>query len=383
MKILFTVSTYFPLRDGVQAVTTYLAEGLAQLGHSVTVFTSSKGDTLAPEEYHCGVRIVRFDISTRAGLYFGKKRNYIASVIQETNNTDFLINVCTQCANTDLLLPHLHQIKCPKMLYIHGIWDFRWNSMYNGFAYKLWANMRWWYYYVSQRKNLREYDLISQLSEDDGYKLFNKLGIENQVIMTNAVEEFFFFKPRSWIEERKEKVLITVGSYSDRKNQKFVVDAFILSKSTDTRLVLIGNEENEYYRSLKSYIDSLDDDKSNRISLLTNITRIEIADYLKSAYLFLFGSREEKQPVCILEAMATGLPFVSTDVGCVSSFPGGNIISTPDEMADRINFLVENPSEWEVLSQKGYEYAEKNARISDKVKDLNNLILNTIHKKNL
>ena len=39
MKIVFTVHTYYPNKDGVQYVTQYLAEGLAKLGHDITVIT--------------------------------------------------------------------------------------------------------------------------------------------------------------------------------------------------------------------------------------------------------------------------------------------------------------------------------------------------------
>ena len=41
MKIIFTVNTYYPYKDGVSVVTQYLAEGLAQKGHEVLVMTSS------------------------------------------------------------------------------------------------------------------------------------------------------------------------------------------------------------------------------------------------------------------------------------------------------------------------------------------------------
>mgnify|MGYP000823722775 CR=1 FL=1 len=39
MKLLFTVNTYIPKRDGVQFVTKYLAEGLVKKGHSVDLIT--------------------------------------------------------------------------------------------------------------------------------------------------------------------------------------------------------------------------------------------------------------------------------------------------------------------------------------------------------
>ena len=46
MKILITVSTYYPKNDGVQNVTQYLAEGLCKLGNDVTVITSNRGEKI-------------------------------------------------------------------------------------------------------------------------------------------------------------------------------------------------------------------------------------------------------------------------------------------------------------------------------------------------
>ena len=45
--------------------------------------------------------------------------------------------------------------------------------------------------------------------------------------------------------------------------------------------------------------------------------------YLKNAKLFVTGSTREAFPVVIVESMASGIPFICTDVGCVRFLPGG------------------------------------------------------------
>ena len=79
MKILFTVETYYPKKDGVQMVTQYLAEGLASRGHDVTVFTSNIDENKNFETFH-NVKIKRFDLRTKFGLYFGDRKKYIKDV---------------------------------------------------------------------------------------------------------------------------------------------------------------------------------------------------------------------------------------------------------------------------------------------------------------
>ena len=60
MKIIITVNTYYPLKDGVQFVTQYHAENLAKRGHDVIVFTTNHDNS--SEEIYNGVKIIRFNV---------------------------------------------------------------------------------------------------------------------------------------------------------------------------------------------------------------------------------------------------------------------------------------------------------------------------------
>jgi glycosyltransferase involved in cell wall biosynthesis len=59
LKILVTLTYYYPHWTGLTAYAQRLAEGLAQRGHQITVLTSLFKPELAREEMHNGVRIVR------------------------------------------------------------------------------------------------------------------------------------------------------------------------------------------------------------------------------------------------------------------------------------------------------------------------------------
>ena len=59
MKIVVTVHTYWPARNGVQYVTQYLCEGLAAKGHDVTVITVVPNPEETSREEPIGVHIVR------------------------------------------------------------------------------------------------------------------------------------------------------------------------------------------------------------------------------------------------------------------------------------------------------------------------------------
>ncbi|MBA3470276.1 MAG: glycosyltransferase [Herpetosiphonaceae bacterium] len=59
MKIIASLTYYYPHWTGLTAYAKRIAEGLVARGHEVTVLTTQHSDDLALDEYHNGVRIVR------------------------------------------------------------------------------------------------------------------------------------------------------------------------------------------------------------------------------------------------------------------------------------------------------------------------------------
>ena len=65
MKVLSTLTYYYPHWTGLTAVARYIAEGLAARGHQVTVLTSRFRRDLPPTEVVNGVRVIRIPTITR------------------------------------------------------------------------------------------------------------------------------------------------------------------------------------------------------------------------------------------------------------------------------------------------------------------------------
>lgn len=160
MNILVTVNSFYPKLDGVQAVTDYLANGLTSKGHNITVVTPiSEG--LAREEEHNAIKIIRVDIHTKLCIYHGDRKKYMNLIIKLSKQNDVMINICTQNALTDLLFPVLDQIKCKKVLHIHGINKFSWDKAdfadLKHFSYKIWKNFRWGCLYKFNGNAIKQY----------------------------------------------------------------------------------------------------------------------------------------------------------------------------------------------------------------------------------
>lgn len=380
MNILMTVSTYFPKEDGVSMVTQYLAEGLAQNGHNVTVITELCDGYSFSEERN-SVTIKRVDMHTRFGLYFGDKISYRKLVDNEVSGADVMINVCTQNAFTDVILKTIEKYRCKKVLYMHGMFDFRFRrsdfTSLHSTINKLWKEVRWFFYYACNGKYFKEYDSVIQLHEEDyGNRFFErKYGIKSTIIGNAVDDKFFDSSGLKGFKKPFDKYLIYVANYDNRKNQKLAISQFLKADiDLNIGLVLIGSDKNKYYYNLVDYLKKkrrrLGFSSSRKsVLLLYSVDRNLIPAYVKNADLYLMTSRWEALPISILESVASGVPFVCTDVGIVKYFPGG-VVTNKQGFSGWIKFLVENDDIRECYSEIALRYAKKNLTIENKVKIL-------------
>lgn len=379
MKFLFTVGTFYPRMDGVQAVTEYLTKGLVQKGHEVIVVTSSV-ENAPKEEIYQGIRIIRVDVYTKYALYHGDKKKYQEFIIELANDCDAMVNVCTQNALTDYLYPVLDKIKCLKVLHMHGIYEFKWHksdfSSIKMFAYKVWRDIRWKWLYSS--RNFTKYDEVLQLHRfDNGYKYFLKRYHRKSVILENAAEELFGVNND---RNNASKYAICVANYNDRKNQEFVLEAYYKSCSKDLGLIFIGSRETDYLQYLININSNFEKKYGKRnVKFLTNIPRNEVVDYVRNAYLYLLGSTWEAFSISLIESMAAGVPFVSSDVGIAKYLPGGVVVNNIEEMVYWIDTLTNSHNLNNLLGKMGHQYYIDKLRIQDKVDQLEKVLMGKIN----
>jgi glycosyltransferase involved in cell wall biosynthesis len=158
--------------------------------------------------------------------------------------------------------------------------------------------------------------------------------------------------------------ILAVGRLADpRKNVRMLLTAYRelrLALPTAPRLVLAGSSRpqpedwalaNEW--GISDYID-----------VQENVTVKMLADLYRRASLFVLSSDEEGLGIVILEAMASGIPVVSTDCGgpataVVESETG--CLTTPGDaigLAKTMQLLLEQPSLRYEMGQKARTIAQ-------------------------
>ncbi|HWW22050.1 MAG TPA: glycosyltransferase family 4 protein [Steroidobacteraceae bacterium] len=119
-------------------------------------------------------------------------------------------------------------------------------------------------------------------------------------------------RARLGLSDASVRVLTTVGRLDKQKDPLLLIEAFAqASPQANLHLVLVGDGV------LRSNVEQLCSTLklSGQVSFVGVQPPLQIASILRGSDLFVLSSAYEGMPIAVLEALATGLPVVSTNVG--------------------------------------------------------------------
>ena len=119
-------------------------------------------------------------------------------------------------------------------------------------------------------------------------------------------------------EAEKEDRILFAGRFNDpRKNITFLLEAFskVAKKYPSWKLTLLGDEASP---SLIKKVKELDIE--DKVEFPGFVSLETYKKYFKSARIFTLCSKQEGQAIVVLEAMAMGLPIITTKNGGTDAF---------------------------------------------------------------
>lgn len=137
-------------------------------------------------------------------------------------------------------------------------------------------------------------------------------------------------------------VLLSVGELNKNKNHETIIKAIAKLNNPDICYVICGVGDKEEY--LKDLSDSLG--IANKVKLLG--FRNDISEINKVSDIFVFPSFREGLSVALMEAMASGVSVVCSDIrgnrDLIEEFKGGHLVN-PDDVdgfVESINKIIQN-----------------------------------------
>lgn len=169
---------------------------------------------------------------------------------------------------------------------------------------------------VSKKKNLKTW-----FGSDSTRKIWNE-GIKGEVKYWSGISQ------QSSPRIRKDKIrkILSIGTVNTRKSPHYLIDAFIQCIEEnhipeDVTLTLIGFTESQTDPYLYELLNKRNQLKiKERITFVKNLEAEQLQSFYDEADLYIQSSVVECLPLSLLQAMAKGLPIITTDVnGCTEA----------------------------------------------------------------
>ena len=168
-----------------------------------------------------------------------------------------------------------------------------------------------------------------------------------------------------WSQSLDSAQLLTVGRLVPEKNQKTLIRAMpiVLQHYPHAHLYIAG--EGPLRAALEYQIQQLD--IGHAVTLLG--TRYDIPQLLQKHSLYIFPSVSEGLPIAALEALATGIPVIASDIPAMSEIIGhqeyGILVAAQDYqgLAAAIIALLDNPEQAYRMSAAARAYVREHFTI--------------------
>ncbi|MBV8226847.1 MAG: glycosyltransferase family 4 protein [Verrucomicrobia bacterium] len=344
-----------------------LAAGLITHGYDVTVATrvhpSRTGNEIP------SARVVEFAVDGSASARFKftgeveRYRDFIRSF-----SCDFIVCQCWDAWSTFLAQKVFKDNPAKKVLVSHGFTSHLLNFHPKPFfGLGVWLGtlpvaltapwtMRCYdrVVFISKRKDLRRF-FDHTLAHWTGYRTHSIIpnGISHDIIESAKIS----FRKKYGIETRQ--TVLNVANYCDRKNQSLALTVFAEANVPDSTLVFIGSERNQYAVKLEEHLRRLRSSGFGLpVKILYNVPRPDVAAAFQSAEVFLLTAKAETMPFALLEAISIGVPFVSTNVGCVDELPGGKMASSRGGLVRQLRSMLQDPEMREQLGKTASSIAK-------------------------
>lgn len=226
-------------------------------------------------------------------------------------------------------------------------------STLNPLMYKI-KNLAYHLVISSAIKKAKKIIAVSNYTKKDILKYFKVDSDKIRVIYEGSPE-----RKENKEENKKKTYLLYVGNAYPHKNLERLILAFnkLIKEKKDIYLILVG-EIDYFYKRIKNKFSS-----SENLIFTDFVSDKDLSLLYKNALVYVFPSLYEGFGLPPLEAMAYGVPIVSSDSSCLPEILGDSAIyfdpENVNDIFEKIKYVLDNRKIRKKLVSKGFEQIEK------------------------
>lgn len=354
MKILICSHAYLPSVNGVANAVYYQYRMLSDLGHEVHILTSS-GNGSEAGNYPEVVKTISITGNGRLLQPFKGEVNAYLDFLKNASYDLVLFN-CWETWITETLVGRLGSTPYKKIMVSHGTSHRYWEGGFKGLL-RYGAYLPYHFSFADKMKYFDHFIFLSGANSADRFydkRYLDQQQATNWTIIPNVAEANSFDDEavafRTQFQLPEDKMILCVSNYGVGKGQDVAVSEFVAANPPGHILVMIGSSENTFYHKLQNLAGPL---LNRKVFLLTHVDRSAIKRAYLEATFFFFCSRTEAQPLVLLDCLAAGLPFLSSNVGAVSELSGGMVYHNRQELGVLLNRFCKDHELLSRLSGEG------------------------------
>jgi glycosyltransferase involved in cell wall biosynthesis len=361
-KVCFISPEYWPLSGGTGAYVYYLANELMKNGYKICVVTGSN-------------QALDVQVNPQLNVFFLKiPKTPIVKSFLLAGASYRKLNSVRDSVNVDIThaqLPLTPNFAVPPnfgkalVCTVHSTWKGEAEAIHCEPYSRLNANEKFlvsfnWFLRIFEEKMLERAKKIIAVSHFTKWELLNHYKIpENKIRVIHNGVDINKFKPAADKRKVKEELgfnpddlaIVSVGRLYARKGLFTLIESMpaVVKRFPSAKFIISGKGQSDEMRKLLAHAEKLG--VKNNIIFTGYYPDKKLPKLYQAADVFAFSTFYEHHPFAILEALATGLPVVTTTVGgipeTIERGKNGFLVEpfNPRHFGEKILYLLEHPAE--------------------------------------
>lgn len=342
MNILFALEHYYPYIGGVENMFTLLAETLVKQGHKVSVVTSRHNKSLKEHEITNGVSIFRLNLRNRfLFTFFG-----FWGIYKHAKHVD-LIHTTTYNAALPAYIASVFTRK-KIILTFHEYWNKLWFKLpYLSFTERI---IFWAYEQVVSSLPFKNIIAVSEATKRD---LSQKISPKKIDVIYNGID----YNIPQWQKPSSNFTYTFFGRLGVSKGLDIVLQAakkFSKDHPESCLQFIIPKTPTGLYNKIINTIES--NNLQKHIKLYHELGKSELTDILLQSHCIVIPSYNEGFCYAAVEAIAMGIPVISSQRGALAEVVSGTHIKMNNLSAQSLNDALYNAynENWETAPIKKF-----------------------------